>query len=190
MRRVLLNIAVGTVGLLGCDSGKPPTRDGSSPAPAPPASVSPEPAMVSSISLQPVTYSALEKTIESHKGKVVLVDVWSLGCPTCLKKFPSIVELTNELGPQGLVVLALNTDEPEDKTKVIDFLKSKNATTTNLIFKDTEDEEKKYDAKYPLSPQPILWVYDRAGKRVIDGGSKLMPKELREQVLQLLNQKG
>ena len=35
-----------------------------------------------------VTYDGLDKVVASHKGSVVVIDVWATFCAPCMKKFP------------------------------------------------------------------------------------------------------
>src|SRR5438105_4536989 len=44
-------------------------------------------------------------------GKVVLIDFWASWCIPCRTSFPAVDALQRELGPGGLVVIALNVDE-------------------------------------------------------------------------------
>jgi thiol-disulfide isomerase/thioredoxin len=129
------------------------------------------------VSVKQTTYAELEKTIQSHKGKVVVVDVWSLGCAPCLKKFPSIVKLAKDHANAGLVVITLTNDE---------FLKKQNATTANFLLKDTDENARKYEEKYPVDSQPMLWVFNKTGERVIQDDGKLKPDQLEAKVKELL----
>jgi thiol-disulfide isomerase/thioredoxin len=138
------------------------------------------------VSVKQTTYAELEKTIQSHKGKVVVVDVWSLGCAPCLKKFPSIVKLAKDHANAGLVVITLTNDEPEDQPKVLEFLKKQNATTANFLLKDSDENARKYEERYPVDSQPMLWVFNKTGERVIKDDGKLKPDQLEAKVKELL----
>jgi thiol-disulfide isomerase/thioredoxin len=133
-----------------------------------------------------VTYTQLDQEIKAEKGQVVLVDVWSTGCPTCIKKMPSIVKIAEELKARGLVVLGVNTDEPEDTPKAQEILTKFKVSFRTLQFKDNEDEEKKWEAIYPLSPQPQVWIYNRKGERVNDTAHRLAEPDLRAALEKLL----
>ncbi len=45
------------------------------------------------VRLQTLDYDGLQKLIASKQGKVVVLDVWSTGCPPCMKSFPDLVAL-------------------------------------------------------------------------------------------------
>ena len=81
MRRLLPALVL----LAGCDSSPaPPARTPTS------AAVQTKP-----VELVPVSAAGLDAALADLRGKVVLVDVWFLGCKPCVKKFPGFVELHN-----------------------------------------------------------------------------------------------
>jgi hypothetical protein len=91
-----------------------------------------------------------------------------------------------EFGSQGLVVITVTTDEPEDTPEVLDFLRKSGATTTNYLLTYTDEDEKKWGEQYPTAPQPMMWVYNRKGARVIQDEGEMKPEQLDELVKKLL----
>ncbi len=130
------------------------------------------------ITVKEATYAQIETAIAANKGKVVVVDVWALTCAPCVKKFPHLVELHKTFGTKGLVTISVSTDFPEDTKDVIAFLKAKGATFPNFMLKDTEANEKKYEEKLPVFPQPMIWVFNRKGERILADEGKLKPDQL------------
>jgi thiol-disulfide isomerase/thioredoxin len=53
------------------------------------------------------------KTVRSSdfKGKVVLLDFWATWCPPCRDEIPGFIELQEQYGDQGLVVVGVSLDE-------------------------------------------------------------------------------
>lgn len=49
--------------------------------------------------------------LADYKGKVLLVDFWASWCTSCKTSFPAIDALSEEYGPRGFDVLAVNLDE-------------------------------------------------------------------------------
>ena len=47
------------------------------------------------------------QTLESLKGKVVVIDFWAAWCPSCRQLIPTLVKLHNEYNDQGLVILGI-----------------------------------------------------------------------------------
>ena len=55
------------------------------------------------------------RSLEDHRGDVVLVNFWASWCPPCLVEIPSMARLVQKLGEKGLVVLAVNIGESRYK---------------------------------------------------------------------------
>lgn len=49
--------------------------------------------------------------LQELKGKVVYVDFWASWCPPCVRSFPFLNQLENDLKDQGLQVIGINLDE-------------------------------------------------------------------------------
>ena len=47
--------------------------------------------------------------LADQRGQVVMVNVWASWCPPCREEFPVLQAAASELGPQGLVVVGVNT---------------------------------------------------------------------------------
>jgi peroxiredoxin len=54
-----------------------------------------------------------EVDLAATRGKAVLLNFWATWCPPCVAEMPSLERLHRALGPEGLVVLTVSTDEDE-----------------------------------------------------------------------------
>lgn len=63
-------------------------------------------------------------SLQQLQGRPVLVTFWATTCPGCVQEMPHLVELYNELAPQGfeLIALAMSYD-PEDQVREMVRLK-------------------------------------------------------------------
>ena len=52
-----------------------------------------------------------ERTLADYKGQVVLLNVWATWCAPCRVEIPSIERVYQQLGPEGLKVVAVSIDE-------------------------------------------------------------------------------
>jgi thiol-disulfide isomerase/thioredoxin len=52
-------------------------------------------------------------SLQSLRGKVVLVDFWGTFCAPCVEEMPVLVKLAHEYEPRGLVFVAPSLDDPE-----------------------------------------------------------------------------
>jgi len=115
------------------------------------------------VTLVSVKLPELEKAIASHKGKVVVVDVWSNSCIPCKQEFPHLVQLHKDYSPMGLVCISVSYDDDEDGAKfALPFLKKQNATFENYRL-DEDNDVKAY--KFEADVLPTVFVYGKDGKR-------------------------
>lgn len=60
---------------------------------------------VQTLAGEPVAFSSV-------RGEVVLLNVWATWCPPCREEMPSMQRLYEELGPEGLRIVAVSVDAP------------------------------------------------------------------------------
>ncbi len=155
-RERLLLVALLLSGVAGCESGSVATdRDSSS---TPPKALTPE-----DVNLKIVDGAAFRDVISKHKGQVVLVDYWATWCDPCRENFPHIVELHEQHAGDGLAVVSVSTDDPEEESQVRKFLAQQSATFANLLSKfgngTKSADELNFDGGVPLYK-----LFDRQGK--------------------------
>lgn len=126
-----------------------------------------------------VAVTPWESILNAAKGakRVVVLDVWSLGCEPCMQEFPGLVSLQSEF-PETLRCMSANIDfdgrkthPPENYlTEVTNFLQFAKAKTENHICATPSDEV--YSA-LDIDSIPAVLVFDAEGnelKRFVDAG--------------------
>jgi cytochrome c biogenesis protein CcmG/thiol:disulfide interchange protein DsbE len=96
-------------------------------------------------------------TIHDFGGKLLLVNFWASYCVPCVEEMPALNEMARELGPKGLVVLAVSSDKEESAYK--QFL-SKNPVS----FMTVRDPGKEAQSNYGTILIPESYLIDRNGK--------------------------
>ena len=167
------------VSLIGCTftPSKPP---------APPAPVQ----KTIEIELKPIGFNALNAAIKEHKGKIVVLDVWSTSCIPCMKEFPHLVEMHKKHAGAGVVCMSLSLDEREDRQRALDFLKKQDARFANYWFEGKTDDE--LHNAWIFSGIPVVRVYDRNGELAkqftnADPSNQFTYKDVEQLVATLLN---
>lgn len=104
--------------------------------------------------LDGATYS-----LESLKGKPVLLDFWATWCGPCRQSMPVLEKLHLAYKDQGLVVLAVNTGE--DRATVAEFLKKSPVPYASALSGDSGIMQ-----AYEVSAFPTFVMIGRDGKVV------------------------
>lgn len=98
-------------------------------------------------------------TLSQYKGKVVLVNFWATWCGPCQVEMPHLQSMYTELGPKGLVVIGISTDDARTTSQVKPLTTSKGLTYP--ILRDTQTT---VIAQYnPSKTLPYSVLVDRAG---------------------------
>jgi thiol-disulfide isomerase/thioredoxin len=95
--------------------------------------------------------------LEALSGKVILLDFWASWCEPCRQSFPWMAQVQQRLGPQGLVVIAVNLDR--DRKLAARFLEQMPAE-----FRIEYDPEGKLAEQFGVVAMPMSFVIDRQGR--------------------------
>lgn len=150
--RMLLPMLAGTaVALAGC--GGPATAPSSRSESVAPAAAE--------IEIKTVKFDQWVEAVQSHQGKVVVVDIWADYCVPCKKEFPHLVELHQKYAQQGLLCMSVSVDEPDKKDACLAFLKKRGATFPNYLLDEKPDL---WQNKWDINAPPAVLVFGRDGK--------------------------
>jgi len=67
--------------------------------------------------------SGVEQSLQSLKGRIVVLNFWATYCIPCRKEMPDLAVIQNEFGPLGVQVIGVSTDDVTDRSKVLQFVK-------------------------------------------------------------------
>ena len=137
-----------------------------------------EPADGDAVTAKPVSYEQFREVIEAADGPV-LVDCWATWCQHCREAFPHTVKLAREHADDGLTVVSLAYNGPQEDGQIAEFLTEQEAGgLTNLRTDDGGNS----DQWEPLggAALPILLVFDAEGNEVarITGGGEEAERKL------------
>jgi thiol-disulfide isomerase/thioredoxin len=136
------------------------------------------------------------KTLESLKGKVVLLDFWATWCGPCYEAFPHFADSSRDHGPEGLVILGLTryygnaegtaVDKPSEIVFLKGFREKHKLPYDFVVFDDQQTQ-----MAYAATALPTAVIIDRKGKiRYIDSGtSTTRLEDMRQIILKLLAEK-
>lgn len=125
----------------------------------PPFAMHPEPRK-----LPPVTFKdadGAELSIESFRGRTILLNVWATWCPPCVKEMPTLDRLEATLGGPNFEVVALSVDsagiEPVRK-----FYSKIDVQNLKLYI----DETARSAAKLRALGLPVTLLIDPEGREI------------------------
>jgi cytochrome c biogenesis protein CcmG, thiol:disulfide interchange protein DsbE len=99
-------------------------------------------------------------TARDFGGKLLLVNFWATWCPPCVDEIPGLNELAQQLGPKGLVIVAISQDKDEN-------LYNQFLAKNPLIFPTVRDPSENIQLSYGTIQIPESYLIDRNG-RVIE----------------------
>ena len=162
---------------------EPPSKN----APAPPPALTTLPASITDVELKAVTGGPIR--LSSYAGKVLVVNLWATWCGPCRVEIPELVKLYTEFRSQGLEVVGLSTENPDE--------------TAESVKRFVQD----YNVNYRIgwaTPQvaitlmqgrdaiPQSFVIGRDGrviKRFVGFNRVSTPPQIKEAIQEALNQK-
>ncbi len=122
------------------------------------------------VSLKIMNWEETLEIVKKHKGKIVVMDVWSTSCDPCMKEFPNLVKLSKTQS-KDVACLSVSTDYTGSKNKppefyrerVLKFLQEQEAAFDNVLLNVPSDE---LFEKIHLASIPAVYVFGRDGKLV------------------------
>jgi peroxiredoxin len=101
-------------------------------------------------------------SIESAKGQVVIINFWATWCPPCRQEMPAFEHYYQQHKNQGLRLIAVSLDEPDEEAKVHEVMKAYGFD----VALERETLHKGYGRIWRL---PLTFVIDRKGILRKDG---------------------
>jgi thiol-disulfide isomerase/thioredoxin len=123
----------------------------------------------SDVSLMELDWEGVKGLVESHQGKVVVVDLWSLGCEPCLIEFPKLVALSRQY-PDQVACISVATDYQglanrplsHYHPKVLEFLQQQNAQFENVLCTTPKPE---FFESLEVFSEPAIFVFNQNGEQ-------------------------
>ncbi len=123
------------------------------------------------------------KALKDYRGKVVLLDFWSIGCPPCRRAVPHLVSLYEKYKGKGFVALGISFDRKE-----IDQLKGfiEKYSVTYPILLGTMDVARAYGVR----SIPSIFLLDKKGRIRLHmiGFNEQIGKEIEKKVESLIKE--
>jgi thiol-disulfide isomerase/thioredoxin len=116
------------------------------------------------------------------------VDVWGTFCAPCKEKFPKVVGLHEKYARQGLAVISVSVDPPDDadaREAARAFLTRQRAEFRNVILTDKAEV---WQTKWQVEGPPLVFLFDKQGRLVAKWEGKFDPDEVEKRVAALIDE--
>lgn len=100
-------------------------------------------------------------SLESHRGKVVIVTFWATWCPYCLKELPILENIQNRAGKDRIEVIAVNWKEDRDTYRAV------RRALKDLTLTLTSDTSGRIGEAYGVETIPHMLMIGKDGR--VDG---------------------
>jgi peroxiredoxin len=94
---------------------------------------------------EPVSISKADSSVlldlkKNSSGKFRLVNFWATWCAPCVAEFDEFVTVNRMYRHRDFELVTVSMNEPDEKDKVLEFLKKQHASNRNLIFASDDRE--------------------------------------------------
>jgi cytochrome c biogenesis protein CcmG, thiol:disulfide interchange protein DsbE len=103
------------------------------------------------------TTSGQQVSLESYRGRVLVLDFFATWCKPCRASIPHLVEMNRKYGQQGLNVLGMSADE--DGERAVKAFADKNRMTYPIAL---AGESTLVD--FGVRSVPVMFVIDKKGR--------------------------
>lgn len=118
--------------------------------------------------------------LSDYEGKVIILDFWATWCAPCRIEIPGFVELYDEYGLEGFIVLGVSVDDP--LPALVSFAEEFEMDYPVLVGAERDDLK---DAFGPPIGFPTSFIIDRDGK-ICSSHTGFAPKEQFEREIRAL----
>jgi len=103
------------------------------------------------------TDSGKTVSVDNFGGKLLVLNFWASWCPPCVEETPSLEEFARELGPEGVVVVAVSIDRNEN-------LYHRFIQRFGISFETARDPDANISSSYGTFQIPETYLIDQHGK--------------------------
>ena len=141
------------------------------------------------VTVAPADAAALKELRANKTGKVRLVNFWATWCGPCVSEFDELVAVNLSFRHRDFELVTVAAQFPDEKDKVLAFLKKQHASTRTLLFGETD----KYKLIEAFDPEwngalPHTLLLGPGGEVLFRQTGELDFLELRRKIVPALNQ--
>ena len=115
-----------------------------------------------------MVFTAMDGTeinLTDMRGKVVLIDFWTIQCAPCIKEMPYVQALYDKYRSLGFEVIGLVGNGDESKERVLEIIKQQGATWPQSLDKG-KNVVVSYHSLFNIKLYPTVWLLNKKGEIV------------------------
>lgn len=133
--------------------------------------------------VEPIGHEALQQVIAEREATVTVVNFWATWCGPCREEFPDFVQLDRDYEEQGVDVLFVSMDFPDEQEAILDFLDQQGWQQLSYLRTGKDNAFIKAMHEEWTGVLPATFIYTRGGSLVhFSQGTPLHYDELVEYV--------
>ncbi len=119
------------------------------------------------VTLDTITADGIRDLVKNNSEKLRVINVWATWCGPCVAEFPEFVTINRMYRRRDFAFISISADEPDKKSKALQFLQKSQASNTNYIF-NIDDKYKLIEAIDPKwqGALPYTLVVEPGGRIV------------------------
>ena len=102
------------------------------------------------------------KTLQSLRGRVVLIQFWTFGCYNCRNTLPTIKKWDTRYRDRGLTIIGVHTPETDSERNIEDVRRE--AAALGIMYPVVTDNDYATWKLYRVEAWPTLFLLDKQGR--------------------------
>ena len=163
-------------------------RGAAPPRTAAPPPVTTLPASVTQVELRALTGAPIK--LSNYAGKVLLVNLWATWCGPCRLETPELVKLNKEFRSQGLEVIGLSTENPDESADQVREFVQNYKVDYRVGWSGSQVAVELMQGRDAIPQSFVISRSGRIVKRFVGFNASATPDQIREAIQEALNDKG
>ena len=163
-------------------------RGAAPPRTAAPPPVTTLPASVTEVELRALTGAPIK--LSNYAGKVLLVNLWATWCGPCRLETPELVKLNKEFRSQGLEVIGLSTENPDESADQVREFVQNYKVDYRVGWSGSQVAVALMQGRDAIPQSFVISRSGRIVKRFVGFNASATPDQIREAIQEALNDKG
>lgn len=112
------------------------------------------------LDLQLTTFKGNKIDLNKLKGKVILLDFWTISCGPCIKEMPHLQDMYEKYKDRGFEVIGIAGESEKEKEQVLKLIKRQGVTYPQVFDKTANVS---YHTLFKIKFYPSVWLLNKEG---------------------------